>query len=169
MKSLVTILFFWLVGIVCAAQACEVIDDTGRIVKLSQPAKRIISLAPDLTELLFAAGAGDRVIGVMRGSDYPLQVKKIPVVADFNHVDAEKILLLHPDLIVVWAEGSIPAQLKMLNIPVYLSRQKKLLDIPKTLQRFGCLAGTEKTANEVAEKFIRRYDALQKNILIRKK
>jgi iron complex transport system substrate-binding protein len=144
--------------------ACEVIDDAGNQIHLTSPAKRIISLAPDLTELLFAAGAAQSIIGVMQGSDYPPAAKKIPIIASYNRFNSEAILASHPDLIVAWVGGTNAAQLqqlKQLNIPVFLSHQRDLTDIPITLRKLGCLAGTEKIANLAATHFEQHYQALQ--------
>jgi iron complex transport system substrate-binding protein len=152
-----------LLGIFQSTQACTVVDDEKQTLHLVHPAQRIISLAPDLTELLFAAGAGTHIVGVMRGSDYPApQVKQIPIVASYNQIDVEHIVLLHPDLIVAWAESRLPEQLKKLGIPIYLSHQHKLTDIPRTLQRLGCLAGTSQVANKAAMDFMQQYHRLQK-------
>lgn len=137
-------------------------DDAGNVIKLAHPAQRIISLAPDLTEILFAAGAGNKIVGTVQGSDFPTQAQKIPVVATFNGADLEKILALSPDLIVVWSEGSLARSLQKLGIPVFLSHQTKLTDIPRTIKRLGCLAGTEKTADHAAMKFMQKYTELQK-------
>ncbi|MBV8802592.1 MAG: cobalamin-binding protein [Gammaproteobacteria bacterium] len=142
--------------------ACEVMDDTGHLIKSMHPAQRIVSLAPDLTEILFAAGAGDKIVGVVKGSDYPLTATKIPIVATYNSIDLEKILVLHPDLIIAWTETSYISQLNKLGIPIYLSHQKKLTDIANTLEKFGCLAGTEKQANLASRNYLQRYHALQK-------
>lgn len=155
MKKVIFIVFIILYYI--SAQACEVIDDTGQVVHLNHPAKRIISLAPDMTESLFAVGAFESIVGVVKGSDYPLQAKKRPVVADHHSVDMEAILLLHPDLIVAWADSRYAMQLKKSGIPVYLSQQRTLTDIPRTLQKLGCLAGTEKMAKKAADDFSNRY------------
>jgi len=146
-------------------KAQTVTDDISHTVILSHPPKRIISLAPDLTELLFAAGAGQYIVGVMKGSDYPSAAKKIPVIANYNALNIEAILALHPDLIVAWKQNSYASQLRLLqrfNIPVYFSDQHDLSDIPNTLQRLGVLSGTEKIANHAAEKFHIRYVELQK-------
>jgi len=144
------------------AFACEVTDDLGRTVSLPSPAKRIISLAPDATENLFAIGAGNHIVGVMQGSDYPSAAKKIPVVARYNAIDTEMILSLHPDLIVAWSEGGNIKQLEKKGIAVYVSHTKKLTDIPNTLQKLGCLVGNAKKANEVANAYLQRYSALSK-------
>jgi iron complex transport system substrate-binding protein len=146
------------------ASACSVTDDEGHLVHLNKPAERIISLAPDLTELLFTAGAGLRIVGVMQGSDFPAGAKKIPVIASYNTLNSEAILGLHPDLIVAWAGGGRSAelqQLEQLGIPVFLSHQRDLTDIPTTLRKLGCLAGTEKIADAAAADFLQRYHDLQ--------
>ncbi len=144
--------------------ACDVIDDAGHKIALQQPAKRIISLSPDMTELLFAAGAGKYIVGVMQGSDYPVAAKKIPVVADFSQLDREHIALLHPDLILVWAVGSLPQQLRWFSgVPIYYFQPEKLMDIPRTLKHLGCLAGTENIANRAAEAFSQHIRHIQQH------
>jgi iron complex transport system substrate-binding protein len=142
--------------------AFAVIDDLGYAVNLPRPAQRIISLAPDLTEIIFAIGAGNKIVGVVSGSDYPSAAKNIAVVAGYNSVDAEAILLLHPDLIVAWADTNYVAQLKKLGIPVYLSQQRKLLDIAATMRKLGVLVGVQASANQTANNYLQRYTALQK-------
>lgn len=142
--------------------ACEVIDDTGQIIRLQHPAQRIISLAPDLTEILFAAGAGNNIIGVVKDSDYPDATKKIPIIATYNSIDLEKIAIMHPDLIVAWTETSYLSPLKKLGIPIYLSHPRHLTDIADSMQRLGCLAGTEKQAGIAANQYLQRYHLLQK-------
>jgi len=141
-----------------------VIDDLGNSVNLAHPAERIISLAPDLTELLFAAGAGDKIVGVVQGSDYPLAAKKIPIVASYNSLNAEAVLALHPDLVVAW-KGNSANQLevlKHLGVAVFISNQRDLSDIPKTLRRLGCLSNNEKIAEKAAEDFASHVEQLEK-------
>lgn len=151
----------WLLLWCIQVGACEVLDAENHWVKLKTPAQRVISLAPDLTELLFAAGAGDKVVGVMRGSDYPPAAQKIMIVANYHEIDLERILALHPDLIVVWSVGSIPHHLQQLNIPIYFTHPRHLLDIPKTLRDLGCLMGTSRHANKVAQQFEGDYQYLK--------
>ncbi len=160
MKNIAKGLLLFLISTLVHAHT--VTDDVGQQVVLKHPAQRIISLAPDLTELLFAAGAGDRIVGVMQGSDYPAAAKKIPRVANYQSVNIEAILALRADLIVVWTQGNLAEKLKRLGIPIYRSQQEKLTDIPATLKRLGYLAGTEKIANRAAEDFLQRYTQLQK-------
>ncbi len=72
------------------------------------PAMRIVSLAPNITELLYSVGAGDRLIAAVEYSDYPLAAKKLPRVGDAFRVDYERVLELKPDLIITWKDGSPP-------------------------------------------------------------
>ena len=81
--------------------ACTVRDDAGNLITI-QPARRIISLAPDVTEILFAIGAGKHIIGVMSGSDYPENAQNLPRIGSFAGLDIEKIISLKPDLIITW-------------------------------------------------------------------
>ena len=158
MKYILLIIFF----IFSNAHACEVIDDSGQQIKLARPATRIISLAPDITENLFAIGAGVKLVGVVKGSDYPVQARSIPVIATYDSLDMESLLRLQPDLVIAWADTRFAPQLKKLNIPVYLTHPKHLIDVPQTLRRLGCLTATEKKAETVAADFMRQYHDLQK-------
>jgi iron complex transport system substrate-binding protein len=149
---------------VSAAIACDVIDDTGHALQLKQPAKRIITLAPDVTEMVFAIGAGASVVGVASSSDYPPETKKIPVVASYNHWDSEALLKLHPDLIIAEAGLYSKSQFQLLRyfgIPVFLSAPHDLMDIPRTLSKLGCLTGTEHIADRQAADFSKQVTALR--------
>jgi len=147
-----------------AAAGVAVQDDTGATVGLARPAQRIVSLAPHLTELLFAAGAGARVVGVGAYSDYPAAARALPQVGDSAMLDLERIVALKPDLLVVWRDGNSPQQLQrlaVLGIPVYSSELATLADIGATLRRFGQLAGTEAAAQARAEAYEQRLRALR--------
>ena len=120
-----------------------------------QPAHRIIALAPNLTEIIFAAGAGKSLVGVDSMSNYPSAAQKIPVIANFQTVDLEKIAKLHPDLIVAWqyTNSLIIEQLRRLNLPIYQASFNKISDIPKVIQVIGRLAGSSQVANRNAQQF----------------
>src|SRR5579872_5561235 len=85
--------------------ACTVIDDAGNTIHLEKPAHRIISLAPHITETLFAIGAGHDVIGVISGSDYPQAAKGLPKVGNYRDIDLELVISSHPDLIIAWSHS----------------------------------------------------------------
>lgn len=148
--------------IAAVTQLCTVLDDFGGTVQLSKPAQRIVSLSPDLTESLFAIGAGEHVVGVIRESDYPLKASQLTKIGSYASLDLEKIYALHPDLIVTWG-NNFPRQMaefKKWGLPVYVSNPKRLTDIPRTLKNLGCLAGTQKQANQVANEFSARVEKL---------
>ena len=139
-----------------ASAAVSVIDDTGRSVTLARPAQRIVSLAPHVTELLFAAGAGKAVVGVVRYSDFPAAAKQVPVVGDYHALDLETLLSLKPDLIVAWHSGNPAAAIERLlkfNIPVFLSEPRRLEDIATNLERLGLLAGVKTSADAGSAEF----------------
>lgn len=143
--------------------AIEVRDDLGRPIKLDAPARRIVSLAPHITEQLFAAGAGDRVVGVVQYSDYPAAAQSLPRVGGYSNLDLEAVLALKPDLIIGWHSGNRAHQLERLDglgIALYLSEPRKLDDIAHGLERLGELAGTPEPAREAARRFRERHAAL---------
>jgi iron complex transport system substrate-binding protein len=144
-----------------AAIAAEIrlADDSGRGVTLKQPAQRIISLAPHITELLFAAGAGEHVVGTVEYSNYPTVAQRIPRVGDSAQLDLERIVALKPDLIVVWQNGNAQRQLDKLlrlGIPVFYNASRRLSDIARAIEQLGRLAGTETIALPTARAFVAR-------------
>jgi iron complex transport system substrate-binding protein len=139
-----------------ARAAISVTDDMGNVISLASPAKRIISLSPHVTELIFAAGAGEQLIGTVSYSDYPEAAKAIPRVGDNRQLDIERIIAMKPDLLVVWMHGAFERQLEPLRksgIPYYFSDPHKLEQIPETLIKLGSLFGTEKQARAAATVF----------------
>lgn len=145
------------------AAALSVRDDTGHVVTLAAPAQRIVSLAPHITELLFAAGAGARVVGVSAYSDFPAAARSVPQVGGASGLDLEAILALHPDLVVAWAaagQREQVARLQAMGIPVYWSDPRHIADIADSLQRLGRLAGTEAVARREAARLRRGFAAL---------
>jgi len=137
--------------------AIEIIDDANRPVVLDQPAQKIISLSPHITELIYSAGAGDKLIGVDDYSNYPEAAKAIARIGDANHLDVERILSLQPDLIVAWGSGQSHdryiEQLIQLNLNVYISSPEDLEAIPRTVENLGKLAGTYDYSIQQSQKF----------------
>lgn len=151
--------------------AIQVSDDTGQTVQLAQPAQRIISLSPHTTELLFAAGAGAKVVGVVAFSDFPPQATRLPQVGSYNALDSERILALKPDLVVAWKSGNGATaieRLQRLGLKVYLSESEHLKDIPQTIDNLGMLAGTATTANAASAQFRDQLTRLGKSYSSRK-
>jgi len=142
----------------------SVIDDAGNTVTLQQPAKRIITLAPHLTEIAYAIGAGDHIVGTVMYSDYPAEAKQLPLVGDNLHIDMERVIAAKPDLLVVWLHNDESNQLealRKLGIPLFYSEPHDLLHIPETMQRLGRLLGTEKQAQQVAGTMQKQLHDLQ--------
>jgi len=149
---------------VAAAQSISVADDRGRRVVLAAPAQRIIVLAPSLAELAFAAGAGGRLVGVARHSDFPPAAREITQVGDAARIDFERIVALKPDLILAWKSGNSPtdvSRLEGLGYPAFVSEPARLSDIPRLLRAIGALAGTLPAAGKTAAEFEREIGALR--------
>lgn len=147
-----------------AQAAVEVRDDYGHAVSLGAPARRIVSLAPHLTELLYAAGAGAQVVGALEHSDYPPEARSVPRVGSEAGIDLEALIALRPDLVVAWPNaGSVRTvnRLAQIGLPVFRSEPRELADIARTLERFGVLAGTAERANQAADAFRKRARALE--------
>jgi iron complex transport system substrate-binding protein len=131
----------------------SVVDDAGRTVALARTPQRIVSIAPGATEMLFAAGAGHRVIATVEFSDEPAAAKSVPRIGDASAIDMERVVALRPDVVVVWAGGSNVGQvnqLERLKVPLYRHKVEKLTDIPVSLRRLGDLTGTRAVAEKAA-------------------
>lgn len=138
-------------------------DDAAREVVLSKPAQRIISLAPHITEQLYAVGAGKQLVGAVDYSDYPEAAKKLPRVGGYSRLDLEAILALRPDLVVGWKSGNDSRQLERLQelgITLYLSEPKALADIAESMRRLATLSGHAEEGEAQAEHFMRTLKRL---------
>ncbi len=116
----------------------------------------MISLAPHLTELVYAAGAADKLVAVTAYSDYPEAAKALPQVGDSSNLDLERIVMLKPDLVLAWKSNVSPfavERLRRLAIPVYVTETRRLAGIPKLLRSIGMLAGSTPTAESAARMF----------------
>lgn len=131
---------------------------------LAAPAQRIVTLAPHLAEITFAAGAGERLVGVARFSDFPEAVRRLPQVGDGARVDLERIIALRPDLILAWKSGNQAAdieRLEKLGFTVFVTEPARLTDIPRLLRTVGMLAGTLSAAEQALDKYINEINILR--------
>ena len=138
-------------------------DFVGREVRLEQPARRIVALAPHIVENIYSAGAGEALVGVVSYSDYPLSAKVIPKVGSYKAFSLETILALQPDLVVMWASGNGMTtldDLAALKVPVYVSEPRGLVDIGRAIRDYGTLAGSETTAEQEAFRIDRAISQL---------
>lgn len=147
-----------------ASAALQVTDDTGRDLRLKAPAQRIVVLAPHFAENLYAAGAGNRLVGAVEYSDYPAEAKAVPRVGGYSRIDLEAVLALKPDLVLAWESGNNMAQvdkLRALGLTVYIAQPNRMEDVAGLLERLGQLAGTEAVAKPAAERFRMRLAGLR--------
>ncbi len=139
-------------------------DDTGQEIRLKEPARRIVALAPHIAESLYAAGAGSRLVGTVDYSDYPPEAKQVPRVGGYSRVDLEAVAALKPDLVLAWESGNNMPQvgkLKALGLTVFVSQPNKMDSIADELERLGRLAGSEATAQAAAASFRQRLARLR--------
>jgi iron complex transport system substrate-binding protein len=126
-------------------------DDTGRTVKVTKEPQRIISTAPDTTEILFALGLGNRVVGVSTYCNYPEEAKTREKIGTFQDPNIEKVLALKPDLVI--STGGVQRQfierLEKMGIPVYTSYPHNLDEVLKSIYKIGLVTGAEKEANDL--------------------
>ena len=151
-------------GFSARATPPEVRDARGKILRLAEPAARIISIAPHLTEITFAAGAGDKLVAVSEYSDYPPEAKRLPRIGDGARVDIERILTLKPDLILAWKSGNQAGdieKLMRLGFRVWVSEVSRLADIPRLLRDVARLAGTAAAGERAAGDFERELQRLR--------
>ncbi len=143
----------WLASLMPAAAGMTVTDDTGRQVSLGHSAQRIVTLSPHATELVYAAGAGDRVVAVASYSDFPPEALEQPGIGSLGGLDREQLLRLAPDLVVAWDSGNRPGDLlwlERMGIAVYRSEPQQLEQIADSIEAIGELAGSTGTARRVA-------------------
>lgn len=140
-----------------------VVDDTGHRVTVSYPPRRLVSLAPGATEMLFAIGAGDRVVATDDESNEPPAARKLPKLGELANIDVERLIAMKPAVIVVWPYGTSPAQIALLGrlgLPVYREEPRTLQGIAAAMRRLGRLAGTSAVADRVADALQARLAAL---------
>jgi iron complex transport system substrate-binding protein len=140
-----------------------VVDDTGARVLLAGPARRIVSLSPGATELLFSAGAGDRIVATVTGADEPAPARRIERIGDANALVFPRLRELQPDIVVVWKDLVAPGILESLakmKLPVYTVTLRRFEDLPRSVRRLGALAGTAAAAEKEARAIERKVAAL---------
>lgn len=144
--------------------ACVLLAAAAATATASASPRRVVTIAPHLTELVYAAGAGDRIVGTIDTSDYPEAARRIPRIGDVSRLDAERLLALRPDLVLAWSDGSPAEQLALLNrlgLATLPMRQNVLDDVPASIEQLGRVFGTEAVANENAARFRAEIAALR--------
>ena len=125
---------------------------------------RVVTLAPNLTELIFAAGAGNALVGVSAYSDYPAAAKALPLVGDAFTVDQEQLALLKPDLLLAWQGGTpehVVDELRNAGYRVEVLRTRSLEDVASSLRRIGVLTGHPETASRAAQAYTEALQSIR--------
>lgn len=154
--SLICLALFSLLPFAARAADIHLQGADGVVITLAKPAQRVVSLAPDLAELLYDIGAGDSLQGAVEYTDYPAAAKALPRVGDAFHVDVEKLVALKPDLVLAWAGGTpepLIAKLRALKLPVLALGTHELLDIASNMETLGLATGHADAAQLAADDF----------------
>jgi iron complex transport system substrate-binding protein len=158
-----TVILGFLVSPVAWA-AIDLVDDAGQKLHLPLPPKRIVSLAPHVTELVFAVGAGAQLVGTDSASDYPQTAQALPRIGDSSRVNFERIAVLKPDLIIAWASGNRAADLhalRRMGIPVLVTEAHRLADVARLLRLIGRASAHSESGEAAAQAFEQRLRTLK--------
>lgn len=138
-------------------------DDMNRQINMKKPATRVVTLAPFLTESLFAAGAGDLAVGVDEHSTYPPQVFSVPKVPMGANFAVDRLAALKPDLVLAWRDGIRAEDIQRITdfgATVYVATARHLDDVPRLLRTVGMLTGRD--ASAAAAEFESRMEKLRR-------
>lgn len=152
----VAAVFIGLHAATAAGDSVSAVDDTGREIRLEAPARHIVSLAPHLTETLFAIGVGERIAGTVRYSDHPPAAQSIPRLGDAFSVSIESVVALDPDLVFAWQTGGTMRSVQRLielGVPVYINEAPALGDIPRSVEAMARLVGEAERGRALAQSF----------------
>jgi len=142
----------------------EIKDDAGRLVSIPTKVDRIVSLAPNLTEIVFAVGAGNRLVGRTSYCDYPPEAKAIAEVGDTIHPNIEPIIALKPQVVLVSTASQLEAftqQLQGQNIAVFVTDPHDLEGVFRSIEQIGEIVGEKDRANQLVQKLRERTNAVE--------
>ena len=150
------------------AEPIELRNADGSLLRLQAPARKVITLSPHLTELVFAAGAGDLLLGAVEYSDYPEAARTLPRVGDAFRIDLERLSAMGPDLVLSWSSGNPPravARIQDLGIAAWSIEIRRPEEIADTLEAIGRATGRSATARTAAEDARQKLDDIQRQWL----
>lgn len=148
-------------------QAEPVTDHAGRQVDVPDNPRRVVSLAPSITEIVFAVDRGDRLVGVTEYSNYPQDAREIPTVGSYVYLDLEKIFSLKPDLCIAIKDGNpigVIRRLQELDIPVFAVNPRDLESVMTSLSDIGALLGAKEKADEVVADMKNRINRVRQKV-----
>lgn len=162
-KLSITLLLILIVFTASSATAVTVTDDMGTVVTIDSPPQRIISLSPSNTEILYALGLGDRIIGVTEYCNYPAEAVEKPKVGGYSTVSIEKVIALKPDLIMAsYGNGEeLLENLRSLGYPVVALHPGTLADLLEDIRLVGQATGAEANATILAGDLERRIHTVE--------
>lgn len=167
-KFIVRYLLFFILLLVKTLSAEQVfIDEIGDSVRLEGVPARIVSLAPSITETIFAIGAGERVVGVTDFCDYPEEVKRKERVGGFINPSIEKILFLKPNLVFATRDGNdqmVVNRLKRSGIPVYVADQRDFNGVLESIRKISLILGVDKAGMEITNELERRKKDIENKV-----
>ena len=161
-----------ILAVFCAGAACArtVTDEMGRIVNVRRLPQRIVSLAPGITETLYALGLEDRIVGVTTFCDWPPKARLKGKVGGFTNPSIEKIVSLRPDLIIATADGNkkdTVEKLERLGLPVYVTKPSDTRGVLESIMRIGEITGRTKEADKLADGLRKRLNRITTRIHIK--
>jgi len=146
------------------AEALTVVDDAGHSFVIERPPQRIVTLAPSLTELVFAAGGGASLVGTSALSDFPPAARTIARIGDAGRLDVERVIALKPDLVLIWQRGNTSRELEQLEaagMRLFQLEPRRLGDVARAIERLGELLGHESEAKQRASEMRSALDRLR--------
>lgn len=156
MKSLLAALAM-LIASTHAVAEIQLRDALDRTLVLPGPAQRVVSLAPHITEVVYAAGAGAQLVGAVSYSDYPPAALDVPRIGSYDSISLESLVALKPDLVLAWRSGNgeeVIRRIESLGIRVYVGEPRTLEDVAVSLRDVGLLTGNVATAEAAASDFL---------------
>ena len=161
------VLVFSLVWYAGPIRAMILTDEAGRRVVIPDRSERIVSLAPSITEIVFALGAGNRLVGITQFSNYPPEAKRIAKVGSYVHLNIEKILALRPDLVIGIKDGNpraVVERLSELGVPAFIINPKSLDEILVTIRNIGKVIGADECATSLSNQMARRMSEVDRKV-----
>ncbi len=164
----VILFFLFIILFPCGKSwAASFVDETGRKVEVKTPPRRIISVAPSITEILFALGLGDKIVGVTNYCNYPLEAAKKAKIGGYVTPSLEKIVALDPDLIIGSPDGNLKTfadQLEKLGIPVFFSYPKSISEVITSIENIGEITFSRRPASILAASLREKIQMIEKKI-----
>jgi iron complex transport system substrate-binding protein len=149
------------------AQTHEITDESGKRVRVPLRPQRIITLAPNLTEIVYALGAGDRLVGNTTYCDYPAEAKKVEKVGDTLQPNIEKIIALKPDVILITTASQLETFTKQLDergIPIFVTEPHDLEGVFRSIKTLGDLLGQQEQSDKLVGDLRARTSAVEDRI-----